>query len=94
MIVKFCLSCDLFWGWTQEVDISKYSTFDNIIDYIRSRLISYFNKANLCELVLKVKALKLHCHDDRLDNILSGKLDISNMEYDSTIYLCDSDCTN
>ena len=79
---KCVVSCNLFWGYTKNIDIDEFDNKEDIVITVINSLIEDLEKINLNELVLKLKDLRLnnkfHIHRD------FGELLIS----EEVIYVC------
>ena len=83
---KISISNELFNGFNEIINIYEFSSFKELIEYIKNKLISHLTILNLNNLIEKAKLLNLHCHDY---NFYSELLNDSNV---NIIYLCDHNC--
>lgn len=82
---RFTLSCEIFSGFTQELDVSKINTIQEVIDHVLFRLIDVLRENHLEDLVTKLHHMwnTYHIHDYDIYNIL-----IEEREY----YICNHGC--
>jgi len=83
---KITISNELFNGFNEIINIYEFSSFKELIEYIKNKLISHLIILNLNNLIQKAKLLNLHCHNY---DFYSELLNDSNV---NIIYLCDHNC--
>ena len=87
---KFQISCPVFWGYNQYVDIDKFNNLDDIIKYFLDGCEEFFKFHNLLDLYEFFKSVKpwYHIHD------VSYEL-MHNLPETTTIYICrHNNCNN
>jgi len=81
----FQVSSDLFWGYTEEIDISLYTTLEELCNKMKEKMKQFFHSHNLFALEEKVDDVKLHIHAP----IQDISYIYENIKPDEIIYLCD-----
>jgi len=83
-IRKFQFSCDHFWGYADEIDVSNFSNLDEVIAHMKRhlrRVLMMYNLQVLAE-ILDTKTYHMHAPDCSFDEI-SQKT-----KPNDTLYLC------
>jgi hypothetical protein len=80
------ISDELFWGFNKSVLLTNYTSFNDLIQYIRNELIVFLKANNLLNLVDKAKNIKLHNHHFKLYEQLYKT------DEETVIYLCGGNC--
>lgn len=83
MIKTIQISDKYFWGFKEEVDLKTYSSFEEIGEYMKIKLIEFLKINNLLNLVDIAKNLHLHNHRFNIYN------EVFTTD-DNIIYLCGS----
>jgi hypothetical protein len=79
------ISDKLFWGFNMIVDISNYSSFDDLSELIKKDLLLFLNRNNLLNLALEAEKLRLHNHNyDNYNDLYKSN--------DDVIYFCSHCC--
>jgi hypothetical protein len=78
--MKICLSAELFWGFSREIEVSQFTNNEEIIEYMVSELKIFLLLENLQLLVEKLEKTQLHMHDQ-----------FNNLNNDGLYYICDHD---
>ena len=61
-IRKFQFSCDHFWGYANDIDISQFSDLDAVISYMKRQLRRILISNNLQVLAEKLDTKEFHMH--------------------------------
>jgi hypothetical protein len=80
------ISDKLFWGFNMIVDITKYSSFEELADLIKKDLLVFLNRNNLLNLALEAEKIKFHNHNYSNYNELYKT-------NDDIIYFCGDCCS-
>lgn len=82
---RFTLSCEIFSGFTQELDVSKINTIQEVINHVLMRLRGVLRENHLEDLQTKLNHMwnAYHIHDYDIYNILTEERDY---------YICNHGC--
>lgn len=80
----FQVSSDLFWGYTETIDITDFQTVEDLCMYVKIKMKQFFKHHNLLALAEKIDTIKLHIHGEPSIQIL-----LQSTNQNEIIYLCD-----
>ena len=66
----FQISCDIFNGYNQEVDLDYYDSLEDIISYVIEKLQELLIDNKLESLITELKKKKFHIHDISFGDML------------------------
>lgn len=84
-IRRICISCELFWGFNRYIDLDKYTTLQQVIDYILNELRNFLLHENLQSLIGKLDD-RIRNHEFHIENVSNYKSLFVNS--DEPIYVC------
>ena len=86
-MLTFQISCKYLWGYTNIIDISSFTTIQEIIDTVLKNYNEFLVEYNLLDLkdLLAIKRKNLHIHDLTFENIKEIDTEFIN---ETPIYIC------
>ena len=82
VLVTFVLSCDLFWGFSMDLEPQWFRSIEFIIECVKNSFLTTLNSKNLDVLYDEAKRKKFHIHDHSMDTLCA-------LEQNSVVYICD-----
>ena len=80
-LLTFELSCDVFWGYSIELEPEWFRSIDSLIQCVKTSLLKQLRSNNLEILYDEAKKMTFHIHDYSMDTLCS-------LDPRTIVYIC------